>query len=64
LQTSGDATLADDKSEILKLFPTELSRLSVADPFLSVAVFCEVGLLASLLLLVFDPDLFSMWSYP
>ena len=56
--------MADDKSEILKLFPTELSRLSVADPFLSVAVFCEVGLLASLLLLVFDPDLFSMWSYP
>jgi hypothetical protein len=51
-------------SEILKLFPAALTRLSVDDPFLSVAIFCGVGMLASLLLLVLDPDLFSAWVYP
>jgi hypothetical protein len=45
-------------SEILKLFPTALTRLSVTDPFLSVAIFCGVGMLATLLLLIFDQNLF------
>jgi hypothetical protein len=51
-------------SEILKLFPAALTRLSVDDPFLSVAIFCGVGMLASLLLLVLDPSLFSASIYP
>jgi hypothetical protein len=51
-------------SEILKLFPTALARLSVDDPFLSVAIFCGLGMLASLLLLVLDPNLFNAWIYP
>jgi len=57
-------TTGDDMDEILKFFPTVLTRLSVADPFLSVAIFCGVGMLASLLLLIFDPALFSAWTYP
>jgi hypothetical protein len=59
-----DKTLGDEMSEILKLFPTVLTRLSMPDPFLSVAIFCAVGMLASILLLVFDQNLFSMWTYP
>jgi hypothetical protein len=51
-------------SEIFKLFPTALARLSVDDPFLSVAIFCGVGMLASLLLLVLDQNLFNAWIYP
>jgi hypothetical protein len=54
----------DEMSEIFKLFPTALTRLSVADPFLSVAIFCGVGILATLLLLILDPNLFSAWIYP
>lgn len=50
--------------EILKFFPAARSRLSVTDPFLSVAIFCGVGMLASLLALIFDQDLFSTWAYP
>jgi hypothetical protein len=57
-------TLGDGMSEILKLFPTALTRLSVDDPFLSVAIFCGVGMLASLLLLLLDPNLFNAWTYP
>jgi hypothetical protein len=57
-------TLGDGMSEILKLLPTALTRLSVDDPFLSVAIFCGVGMLASLLLLVLDPNLFNAWTYP
>jgi hypothetical protein len=53
-----------DMSEILKIFPIALTRISVSDPFLSVAIFCGVGMLASLLLLLFDQDLFSAWIYP
>jgi hypothetical protein len=51
-------------SEIFKIFPVALTRISVADPFLSVAIFCGVGMLASLLLLNFDQNLFSAWAYP
>jgi hypothetical protein len=36
-------------SEILKFFPTALTKLSVADSFLSVAIFCGVGMWATLL---------------
>jgi hypothetical protein len=64
LQTSGNATLEDDMSEIFKLLPTTLARLSVDDPFLSVAALCGVGMLASLLALAIDQDLFNMWVYP
>jgi hypothetical protein len=59
MQTSGD-----DMSEILKIFPIALTRISVTDPFLSVAIFCGIGMLASLLLLIFDQNLFSAWAYP
>jgi hypothetical protein len=64
LRTSGDDTSGDEMSEILKLFPASLARLSVANSFLSVAIFCGVGMLATLLLLIFDQNLFSSWAYP
>jgi hypothetical protein len=54
----------DDMSEILKFLPAMLTRLSITDPVLSVAMFCGVGMLASLLLLLFDQNLFSAWTYP
>jgi hypothetical protein len=63
LQTSGEIS-GDDMDEILKFFPTAVSRLSITDPFLSVAIFCGVGLLASLLVLFFDQNLFTAWAYP
>ena len=49
---------------MLKFFPAAISRLSITDPFLSVAIFCGIGMLASLLALVFEPDLLSTWAYP
>jgi len=49
--------------EILKFFPAAMSRLPAADPFLSVAIFSGTGMMASLLVLMFDPDLFSAWVY-
>jgi hypothetical protein len=59
-----ETKLGDDMDEILKFFPAALTRLSAIDPFLSVAIFCGVGMLASLLLLIFDQELFSTWAYP
>jgi hypothetical protein len=57
-------TTGDDMDEIIKFFPTVLTRFAVNDPFLSVATFCGVGMLASLLLLILDPALFGAWIYP
>jgi hypothetical protein len=51
-------TLGDGMGEILKFFPAAMTRLSVDDSFLSVASFSGVGLLASLLVLIFERNLF------
>jgi hypothetical protein len=49
--------------KILKFFPAALTRFSIDDPFLSVATFSGAGMLASLLVLIFEQNLFGTWAY-
>ena len=50
-------------SEILKFVSTARTMSPEADSLFAVALFCGVGILASLLTMILDRDLFSAWSY-
>jgi hypothetical protein len=58
LRTSGD-----NMSEILRFVSTAWTSSSEIDSVVPVAIFCGIGMLASLLAIIFDQDIFSAWSY-
>jgi hypothetical protein len=53
----------DHMSAILKFVSTAWASSSEIDSFFPVAIFCGIGMLASLLVLIFHQgDLFSAWN--
>jgi hypothetical protein len=50
-------------SEILRFVSTAWTSSSEIDSVVPVAIFCGIGMLASLLAIIFDQGIFSAWSY-